>query len=365
MMDDTLSYVWTASEMRMHGDGVFAPDLKTLKESIDNWDDWLTAWGRLGEEYEARGDEALANGYRITAGEHYWQAAISWHYGQFLWFHRPDERRQAQQRKVATYLKSAPLLSPPAERIDIDFEGTKIPSYLRLPMAGTAPFPCVVLIGGLESTKEESYHFENACLRRGLATMAFDGPGQGEYHIQRPLVGDFERYTSAVADHLLSRGDIDPARLAVIGRSLGGYYAVRSCTFDKRFKACVAFGALFDVKHLHDLHPVVQQGFRHITGHENAEEAERALNEFVDLEDVAPKLQTPLYLLHGEQDHLIPVSQARRLDQLVRDVHKEVVIEPDGGHCGHNIYHRVRRPMIDWVTTQLEAVQAAPAAVES
>jgi 2,6-dihydroxypseudooxynicotine hydrolase len=351
-VDDVLRYVWDSAEMRMHGDGVAAPDIRTLKSSIATWDEWLPAWSALAEQYESTADQTLREGASITAGEDYWQAAICWHYGQFLWFHRPDERREAQDRKVALYKKSSGLLSPPAERIDIPFEGTQIPAYLRLPDP-EGPNPCVILLGGLESTKEESYHFENACLRRGLATMAFDGPGQGEYFFQRPLVGDFERYTSAVADYLVQRPEIDSEKLAVIGRSLGGYYSVRSCVFDERFKACVAFGALFDVKHIDDLHPLVQQGFRHITGIADKEEAEATLEKLIDLEEVAPRLETPLYLLHGALDHLIPVSQAHRLASLATRSEKKIVIEPDGGHCGHNIYHRVRRPMIDWVATRL------------
>lgn len=351
-MDAALRYVWDSAEMRMHGDGVPAPDVRALQTSIGSWDEWLPAWGALAEAYERSADEALSAGASITAGEDYWQAALCWHYGQFLWFHRPDERRDASERKVALYRKSSSLLSPPAERIDIPFEGTQIPAYLRLPDQG-GPWPCVILLGGLESTKEESYLFENACLRRGLATMAFDGPGQGEYFLQRPLVGDFERYTSAVADHVEQRPEIDRDRLAVIGRSLGGYYAVRSCVFDRRFKACVAFGALFHLFHFDELHPLVQQGFRHITGIADESEAEEALKSLVNLEDVAPRLETPLYLLHGALDRLIPVDQAERLASVATKAEKKVVIEPDGKHCAHNIYHRVRRPMIDWVVARL------------
>ena len=351
-MDDVLRYVWDSAEMRMHGDGVAAPDVRTLKTSIASWDEWLTAWGALAEEYEAAANQSLGDGASITAGEDYWQAAICWHYGQFLWFHRPDERREAQERKVAMYRKGSDLLSPPAERIDIPFEETRIPAYLRLPNRPGLK-PCVILLGGLESTKEESYHFENACLRRGLATFAFDGPGQGEYFFQRPLVGDFERYTSAVADYVVQRPEIDSHKLAVVGRSLGGYYAVRSCVFDRRFKACVAFGALFDVKHFDDLHPLVQQGFRHITGIADRNEAEETLNRLIDLEKVAPRLETPLYLLHGALDRLIPVSQAHRLATVTTRSEKKIVIEPTGKHCAHNIYHRVRRPMIDWVASRL------------
>lgn len=351
-MDDTLQYVWDSAEMRMHGDGVFAPDLLKLKSSIHVWGEWLDAWVNLAKEYEQLAGEALENGFQITAGEHYWQSSISLHYGQFLWFHHPGEKRRAQERKVEMYRKAAPLLSPPAERVDIPFEGTRIPAYLRLPPT-RAVFPCVILIGGLESTKEESYHFENACLQRGLATMVFDGPGQGEYYYQRPLVNDFERYTSAVADYIETRDDIDRDKLAILGRSLGGYYVIRSCVLDDRFKACVAFGALYDLSHFDSLHPLVQQGFRHITGISDPNKAESTVKGLINLDDVAHRLRTPFYLMHGELDPLIPVSHARKLAATAASAQKTVAIEPHGTHCAHNLHHRVRRPMIDWTVAQL------------
>jgi cephalosporin-C deacetylase-like acetyl esterase len=39
---------------------------------------------------------------------------------------------------------------------------------------------------------------------------------------------------------------IDKDRIAVMGVSLGGYFAPRCAAFEKRFKACVAWGAIYD-----------------------------------------------------------------------------------------------------------------------
>src|SRR5581483_4192079 len=161
------------------------------------------------------------------------------HYAQFMWFHDPVRRKAGQLRKVELYDRAAPYLEPPARRIEIEFEGSAIPGYLRLP-PGPAPaggWPCAVLIGGLESTKEESLLFEDLCLDRGVATFAFDGPGQGELFFQVKLQPDFERYTSAVVDELEQLPELDSHRLGVLGRSLGGFYAIRSAAHDPRLRA--------------------------------------------------------------------------------------------------------------------------------
>ena len=38
-------------------------------------------------------------------------------------------------------------------------------------------------IGGLDTTKEDYLDVNDLCIQRGLATFAFDGPGQGGHHI--------------------------------------------------------------------------------------------------------------------------------------------------------------------------------------
>lgn len=342
-----------ANAARMIADGVHFPDYARLRQSIAHWEGWFEAWAQMAHEYEVRAEEALARGSSVTAGEMWFQASIMWQYAQFLWFDYPDQRAEGQRRKVASYRRGAPNFRPPAERIQITFEDTVIPAYLRLP-DGVARAPCVVLIGGLESTKEESYHFEAMCLRRGIATCAFDGPGQGEYFVARPMVDDFERYTSAVVDYLIGRREVDCDRLAVLGRSLGGYYAVRSGASDERFRAIVAFGAMCDLCYFEDMAPLTQRGFRYVTGIRDPDEAERAARSMIDLRGAVESLDRPLYVLHGARDELIPVSQAHLLDHLTPLAPKKMVIEPDGNHCAHNLYHLVRPAMADWLARQLD-----------
>ena len=52
--------------------------------------------------------------------------------------------------------------------------------------------PLVVLIPGLDSTKEEFFHWEDVFLRRGMATLSMDGPGQGESGFELDIRPDYE-----------------------------------------------------------------------------------------------------------------------------------------------------------------------------
>ena len=59
------------------------------------------------------------------------------------------------------------------------YEGITMAANLRRP-AGAARPPLVVLLPGLDSTKEEFFAWGNVFLTRGMATLSLDGPGQGE-----------------------------------------------------------------------------------------------------------------------------------------------------------------------------------------
>ena len=194
---DVIAAVMESSKGRMIGDGLEAADIDEILERCTGWGDWYEVVTGIGDRYEAQAGEALARGSAITAGVCLWRACMYYHYAQFYMFERPDLREAGQKRKVALYDRAAPLFFPPAERIDIPFEGFTIPGFLRKPPGVERP-RCAVLIGGLESTKEESYLFERMCHDRGMATFAFDGPGQGEMYFQTPIRPDFERFTSAV-----------------------------------------------------------------------------------------------------------------------------------------------------------------------
>ena len=80
----------------------------------------------------------------------------------------------------------------------------------------------IFVLGGSESTRKGIYLFENRRLARGLATCAFDDPGQSEMYFQAKMRPDFHRVASAVVDSLERRPHIDTNRISVLGLSLGG-----------------------------------------------------------------------------------------------------------------------------------------------
>src|SRR5437762_1044575 len=132
-------------------------------------------------------------------------------------------------------------------RIEAPFEGAIIPGILRAPRGASRP-PVVILVPGLDSVKEELYAMENDFLRRGLATLTIDGPGQGENAPRFPIRADWSSVVSPLLDHLSAdeRG-LDLGRVGLMGISMGGIYGPRAAAKEKRLRAIVALAGPYDL----------------------------------------------------------------------------------------------------------------------
>lgn len=329
-------------------DGIPFADMLQARDRPDN-ESWLEYWMNRAAEYEELGDKALAEGHGRTAGEYFYIGSLAAQYGQFLWF--GPERAVGQERKAELYRKAAPLLDPPAEPVDLTVDGVPLRAYLRLPKT-TGRHPAVVMLGGLESTKEESRQMEDLVLDRGMATVTFDGPGQGDTFAHRELSGDFERFTSAVIDYLITRADIDASAIGVLGRSLGGNYALKSAACDQRIAACVSWGGFSDMDEWEAETPLTKESWRYVSKTESLDEARDHVRRALETRHVLGQIRCPTYILHGADDE-IPLRFVDTARELIANAPLTVIVEEDGDHCCHNLGPRPRLEMADWLHDQL------------
>ena len=225
--------------------GVTAADFTRVTAGLERWEDWCAAWSRAGSVHEDLGRQALADGRTRSAGGHLARAAVYHHFAKFVFVVDPDQMRAAHARAVGCLTDALPHLDPPGRRVGIPFEGSRLVAVVRTPR-GAGPHPVVVLVPGLDSTKEELGSTEQTFLDRGLATFTLDGPGQGEAEYDLAIRGDWAPVAEAVWSTVRDEPDLDQARLAVWGVSLGGYYAARvAAALGDRVAACVTLGGPF------------------------------------------------------------------------------------------------------------------------
>ncbi len=335
---------------RFVANGTDFGDFQATLSRIRGWDDWCREWGVTAQRYEAVAEEAAADGRLVTAGEAWRRAALCWHWGKFVFVHRPDEQRAAHERAVSCFRRGAGTLSPPAELVWIPYGDTALAAYLRVPGLGMNP-PIVIMIPGLDSVKEELQATAEYLLRRGLAVIAVDGPGQGEAEYDLPIEPAYERVTTAVADYLGTRKDVDQERTAVFGVSLGGYYAARSAAFGPRLRAAVALAGpyRFDLD-WDSLPPQTRAAFR-VRSRAGSEEEARSRAGALTLEEAAARITCPLLVAHGRQDRLVPAYHAERLAREAPG--SELLLYPDGNHGLTNHAFESRSRIADWLAAQL------------
>src|SRR5690606_34565573 len=126
------------------------------------------------------------------------------------------------------------------------FRSVDLVANVRVP-CGRPKTAAVILLPGVDSTKEEMITFERVFHRRGLATVAFEGPGQGEAGEKMPLIEDYEASVSALIEALDGVPSLDTARLGLYGRSMGGYLAPRVAALEPRIRAVTSAGGPFDL----------------------------------------------------------------------------------------------------------------------
>ena len=247
---------------RFVANGVLLADFQEVTAGISRWEDWCRAWCDRASLHERLGRESLEQGWKLTAGEHLARAAVYYHFAKFVFVIDPDQLRAAHAKAVECKTLALPYLRPPGERVAIPFAGKTLAGVLRKP-AGDARPPVVIMISGLDSTKEEMDAYEAPFHARGMATLAFDGPGQGEAEYDLPIRGDFEAPVKAVVDWLETRADVDPARIGCWGVSLGGYYAPRAAAYEPRIKACISISGPYDWAEIWDELPLLtREAFR-------------------------------------------------------------------------------------------------------
>jgi 2,6-dihydroxypseudooxynicotine hydrolase len=336
---------------RFLANGLDALQVHDVLARIQRWDQWADAWAESALGWESRADAAHQAGQDVTAGTHFQRAALTLQFAQFVLTEDEAAREEIHRRQAMLFRRAAPLLIPPSEPVAIPFGEVTLPGYLRRPSIRPG-LGLVILVPGLESTKEQFSTYEPYFLERGVATLSFEGPGQGETWYETPFRDQaFQEAVVAVRRYVDGLADIGPGGVAVVGTSFGGYLALKSAAEDAGLAGVVDIAGPYDLAAFDQLQPVIQDGFKRIVKAPDLDSARELLAD-VSLAGVLGRIAAPVLIVHGEQDKVIAPEHARRIHEALRG-RAELWLEPEGNHSCNNQFSVMRPAVADWVADRL------------
>ena len=213
----------------------------------NNFDSWITQWANTADRVADFAEREDRLGNRVSARDAFQRAANYYRMAVFYAAHTHTRHTQLWQRSKDCFHQMIALMDAPIECVNIDFEGARLPAYFVSGDDGQRP--TLIALGGFDSTMEELYWWIGASApAHGWNCLMFEGPGQWSALKTNPGLTfrpDYEKPVGAVVDYLLSRADVNPNKLAIIGYSMGGYLATRGA-LDQRIRACIPNSLVVD-----------------------------------------------------------------------------------------------------------------------
>ncbi len=342
---------------RFTSQGVDYNDFITTTKRIDRWEDWCREWCVTGDMHTGLAKEALGKGYRMSAGEAFIAAALDYHFAKFMFQDHQEEYLAAGRKSIEAFAQGLRLLDPTGERLEIPFpngddvEDASLFGTLRRPAGSSRP-ALVLLLPGLDSTKEEFFYWEEVFLKRGMATFSLEGPGQGECGYLMHIRPDYETAVATALDFLAKRTDIDLKKVGMAGVSLGGFYSERAAAFVPGIRAVVGNCGPWSWAECWPVLPRLSKDafIFHSGSRDEAEAIKKA--ERLSLDGVAQKIKQPLLVIHGKLDRLVPWEQAHKIVRAV-GANATLAMFETGNHVCNNIPFVYRPLTADWLKEKL------------
>jgi dipeptidyl aminopeptidase/acylaminoacyl peptidase len=271
--------------------------------------------------------------------------------------------RERRTYNLLTELSTADPAQPPAALQPVTItsrDGVPLHGYLALPQGVSAKgLPMVLLVhGGPWQRSGNPYRSIEAdearfLANRGYAVLQVDFRGSTGYgkHFQNAAIGEF---AGKMHDDLLDAvrwavdsGVADPARVAIMGWSYGGYAAMVGMTLTPETFACgISLAGPTDLASLIEGFPpywtTELTQWKDFVGNPAIAQDREEMTSKSPLTH-AGKLQRPLLIVHGAQDVRVRIDQATRMVEALKRAGKpvEYLAIPDMGHGAHWWVHRL------------------------
>jgi len=202
-------------------------------------------------------------------------------------------------------------------------DGTMIPAYLTIAKGLMAKnLPAIVLPHGGPSSRD-NWGFDwlaQFLAARGYAVIQPNyrgSAGYGDDYLGENAFKDWRKAMSDIGDgssYLVDKGIADPAKLAIVGWSYGGYAALQSATLDPtRYRAVIAIAPVTDLGALK----------RNSEGFTNARLTKQFIGSGEHIKAGSPlqnagRIKAPVLLVHGDLDNNVRIEHSLKMENALK-----------------------------------------------
>lgn len=272
--------------------------------------------------------------------------------GEHVLYQRGADRLTELSVLTRTRLRARSPLGEPQPMRWRSGDGLALHGYLTVPPGAPAgPLPTVLYVHGGPWARDVHLGGDPMPLflaNRGYAVLQVNYRGSTGYGrtfrdaAQGEFAGRMHTDLTDALDALVAQGVTDPARVAILGASYGGYASLVGMTFTpERFACGISVVGMSDlVSLLENAPPYWELGlpmWRRFAG-DPGDPAGRARLQARSPLHRAAQARGPILLLHGVHDPRVKVDQSLRMAQALREAGRPVELELFDG-AGHG-FHR-------------------------
>ncbi|WP_337186475.1 S9 family peptidase [Phenylobacterium sp.] len=225
-------------------------------------------------------------------------------------------------------------------------DGLDIPGYLTLPR-GREPkgLPLIVFPHGGPAVRDtpDFDWWAQGMASRGYAVLQVNyrgSDGLGSRHLEAGYGEWGRKMQTDLSDgvrRLAALGVIDPARVCIVGASYGGYAALAGATLDQGVYRCaVSVGGVSDLSGLIGFSagrsgPAATRYWTRFIGAERRDDP--VIAQYSPLH-FASAADSPILLIHGKDDTVVPADQSQRMAEALRKAGKphELILQKGADH---------------------------------
>ncbi|MFF7459464.1 alpha/beta hydrolase [Kitasatospora sp. NPDC008115] len=275
---------------------------------------WTAEWSAAAAESERQG--------RL-------QDACSLYYVARFPFVDGPARAEALTRSQETFARWQSESGAGLQPLDIELPEGRVQCYTTgLPVRGDRP--CVIVLGGIVSTKEQYAQILLRLAKLGLSGIATEMPGTGSNTV--PYGPDSWRMLSGIIDAVEDR--LNGARVYAMALSFSGHTALRCALEDRRISGVVTMSTpvsrfYTDPDWQRALPAVTVDTLAHMAG-TGSDEIGRHMRDWALTEQQLQALEVPVAYVSSRRDEIVPATDT---ELLKRHVRRLTVLDIDDVHA--------------------------------